>query len=56
MIAALEGSVGEIGIDATDHVPVKLDDDHILWADVIVATCDDSCPVSQAAVRPLAAA
>jgi arsenate reductase len=34
----------EIGIDAADHVPAKLNDDHIEWADVIVATCDDSCP------------
>jgi arsenate reductase len=34
----------EIGIDATDHVPTKLNDDYIEWADAIVATCDDSCP------------
>jgi arsenate reductase len=35
----------EIGIDATDHVPRKLDDEAINWADVVVATCDDACPV-----------
>jgi arsenate reductase (thioredoxin) len=35
----------EIGIDATDHVPYKLDDEAIAWADVVVATCDDACPV-----------
>jgi protein-tyrosine-phosphatase len=35
----------EIGIDASDHVPRKLDDDAVEWADVIVATCDDACPV-----------
>jgi arsenate reductase len=35
----------EIGIDASDHVPRKLDDDAIAWADVVVATCDDACPV-----------
>jgi protein-tyrosine-phosphatase len=35
----------EIGIDASDHVPHKLDDDSIAWADVVVATCDDACPV-----------
>jgi arsenate reductase (thioredoxin) len=34
----------EVGIDASDHVPAKLDDQHVQWADVIVATCDDSCP------------
>ena len=35
----------EIGIDASDHVPHRLDDDLVGWADVIVATCDDACPV-----------
>jgi arsenate reductase (thioredoxin) len=35
----------ELGIDASDHLPRKLDDDAIAWADVIVATCDDACPV-----------
>jgi arsenate reductase len=35
----------EVGIDASDHMPHKLDDDAIAWADVVVATCDDSCPV-----------
>ena len=35
----------EIGIDASDHIPRKLDDDTIAWADVVVATCDDACPV-----------
>jgi protein-tyrosine-phosphatase len=35
----------ELGIDASDHVPHKLDDDDVEWADVVVATCDDSCPV-----------
>ena len=34
----------EIGIDATDHRPRKLDDELVEWADVIVATCDDACP------------
>jgi arsenate reductase len=38
-------ALAEIGIDATDHVPRKLDDDAVRWADVIVATCDDACPV-----------
>jgi arsenate reductase (thioredoxin) len=35
----------EIGIDASDHVPSRLDDEAIEWADVVVATCDDACPV-----------
>ena len=39
----LEG-LGEIGIDASDHRPRKLDDELVEWADVIVATCDDACP------------
>lgn len=36
--------LGELGIDASDHVPRKLDDDATNWADVVVATCDDACP------------
>jgi arsenate reductase (thioredoxin) len=35
----------EVGIDAADHVPHLLDGERIGWADVIVATCDDACPV-----------
>lgn len=35
----------ELGIDASDHVPHRLDDEAIGWADVVVATCDDACPV-----------
>lgn len=35
----------EIGIDASDHVPRTLDDEALEWADVVVATCDDACPV-----------
>ena len=38
-------ALAEIGIDASDHVPRKLDDEAIGWADVVVATCDDACPV-----------
>jgi arsenate reductase len=34
----------EVGIDASDHVPQKLSQELIDWADVVVATCDDSCP------------
>jgi arsenate reductase len=35
----------EIRIDASDHVPRRLDEEAIAWADVVVATCDDACPV-----------
>jgi arsenate reductase len=35
----------ELGVDASDHVPRLLDGDAVAWADVIVATCDDACPV-----------
>ena len=35
----------EVGLDASDHVPRSLDDEAIRWADVVVATCDDACPV-----------
>jgi arsenate reductase len=38
-------ALGELGIDASDHVPRKLDDELVTWADVVVATCDDACPV-----------
>jgi arsenate reductase len=35
----------EVGIEARDHVPRRLDDEAVAWADVVVATCDDACPV-----------
>jgi len=38
-------ALAEIGIDASDHVPHPLDEERIAWADVVVATCDDACPV-----------
>ena len=34
----------EIGIDAGDHTPQKLTQELVDWSDVVVATCDDSCP------------
>ena len=37
-------ALSEVGIDATDHVPHKLGNDDVTWADVVVATCDDACP------------
>jgi arsenate reductase (thioredoxin) len=38
-------ALDEIGIDARDHVPRRLDAELVDWADVVVATCDDACPV-----------
>jgi arsenate reductase (thioredoxin) len=38
-------ALDEFGIDAADHTPRKLDDEAVQWADVLVATCDDACPV-----------
>jgi protein-tyrosine-phosphatase len=38
-------ALAEIGIDAGDHTPHKLNDEDVAWADVVVATCDDACPV-----------
>lgn len=38
-------ALAEVGIDATDHVPRKLDDELTRWADVVVAACDGACPV-----------
>ena len=37
--------LAELGVDASDHVPQRLDDEMVQWADVVVATCDDACPV-----------
>jgi arsenate reductase (thioredoxin) len=38
-------TLAEVGIDASDHVPRRLDAEAVEWADVVVATCDDACPV-----------
>ena len=37
--------LAELGIDASDHVPRKLDEELTAWADVVVAACDGVCPV-----------
>ena len=44
-------ALAEIGIDASDHVPTKLDDELLAWADVVVAACDGACPVTPGKVR-----
>jgi protein-tyrosine-phosphatase len=37
----------EIGIDASDHVPRRLDQEALDWADVAVSTCSEEvCPVT----------
>jgi arsenate reductase (thioredoxin) len=37
----------EVGIDASDHVPRKLDREALEWADVAVSTCsEEACPVT----------
>jgi protein-tyrosine-phosphatase len=38
-------ALAELGLDASDHVPALLADERAGWADVVVATCDDACPV-----------
>jgi arsenate reductase len=38
-------ALAELTVDASDHVPHKLDNEDVGWADVVVATCDDACPV-----------
>jgi len=37
-------ALAEVGIDGTDHVPRRLDDDLVAWADVVVAACEGACP------------
>ena len=37
----------EVGIDASDHVPHKLDQAALAWADIVVSTCSEEvCPVT----------
>jgi protein-tyrosine-phosphatase len=39
--------LGEIGIDVSDHVPRRLADEALRWADVAVSTCSEEvCPVT----------
>jgi arsenate reductase (thioredoxin) len=43
VVEALE----EIGVDARDHVPRRLDADALEWADLAVSTCSEEvCPVT----------
>jgi protein-tyrosine-phosphatase len=38
-------ALGEVGIDASDHVQHKLGDGDVAWADIVIAACDVACPV-----------
>lgn len=38
-------ALAEVGIDSSDHVPQRLTDELVDWADTVIATCDDACPV-----------
>jgi protein-tyrosine-phosphatase len=40
-------ALAELGIDASDHVPRKLDTEALDWADVAVTVCaEEVCPVT----------
>ena len=40
-------ALAEIGIDAGDHVPHKLDADDVAWADIAISTCSEEvCPIT----------
>lgn len=45
--AVVVSALAEVGIDASDHVPMRLDDASIEWADLVVSTCSEEvCPVT----------
>jgi len=40
-------ALGEVGIDASGHVPRPLDAELLEWADLVVSTCSEEvCPVT----------
>ena len=42
----------EIGIDASDHVPRKLDAEALDWAELAVSTCSEEvCPITPGVTR-----
>ncbi len=44
---AVLAALREAGIDASDHVPRRLDEAALAWADVAVSTCSEEvCPVT----------
>jgi arsenate reductase (thioredoxin) len=40
---AVVAALREAGIDASDHVPHRLEPEDLAWADVVVAACDGVC-------------
>jgi arsenate reductase len=45
-------ALGEVGIDASDHVPHKLNDADLEWADLAVSVCSDEvCPLTPGVER-----
>ena len=42
---AVVEALGELGIDASDHVQHRLADEDVAWADAVIAACDGACPV-----------
>jgi arsenate reductase (thioredoxin) len=42
---AVVEALAEVGIDASDHRPHRLEQADLDWADVVVAACDGACPV-----------
>jgi arsenate reductase len=40
-------ALAEVGIDATDHTPRKIDQELLDWADIAVSTCSEEvCPIT----------
>ena len=45
-------ALAELGIDASEHVPRRLDDQLVARADVVVSTCgEEACPVTPPGTR-----
>ena len=46
---AVVQALGEVGVDASDHVPRRLDPDEVRAVDAVVSTCgEEACPVTPA--------
>lgn len=41
---AVVEALREVGLDASDHVQHRLEDDDLDWADIVIAACDGACP------------
>jgi arsenate reductase len=45
-------ALAELGIDARDHVPCRIDAEALAWADIAVSTCSEEvCPVTPGVQR-----